>query len=163
MSYTKREIIEQSFNEIGLAGYVFDLSPEQLQTALRQLDSMMAMWASKGIQLGYPVSVHPNDSQLDQDSFIPLTATEAVYLNLGVRIAPGFGKAAPQETRVLAKMAYDTLLIQGATPRERQMPETMPRGAGQKPWRTVDNPFVQPPNLDPLVAEQNGQLTFIGD
>jgi hypothetical protein len=163
MSWSKREIIEQAFNEIGLSGYIFDLSPEQLQTALRQLDSMMAMWASKGIQLGYPVPVHPNDSQLDQDSFVPLTANEAVYLNIGVRIAPGFGKAAPQETRALAKMAYDTLLIQAATPRERQMPETMPRGAGQKPWRTIDNPFVSPPDENPLVAESNGQLTFIGD
>jgi hypothetical protein len=54
MGYTKRQFISAAFEEIGLASYVFDLQPEQLQSALRRLDAMMADWNAKGIRLGYP-------------------------------------------------------------------------------------------------------------
>ena len=31
MAWTKRQIVTQAFEEIGLASYVFDLEPEQLR------------------------------------------------------------------------------------------------------------------------------------
>ena len=31
MGWTKRQFIEQAFDEIGLASYAFDLGPEQMQ------------------------------------------------------------------------------------------------------------------------------------
>ena len=40
MGWTKRQFVTQAFEEIGLASYVFDLTPEQLQSALRRLDAM---------------------------------------------------------------------------------------------------------------------------
>mgnify|MGYP003525752305 CR=1 FL=1 len=55
MGWTKRQFVTQAFEEIGLAAYVFDLTPEQLQSALRRLDSMMASWNAKGIRLGYQI------------------------------------------------------------------------------------------------------------
>ena len=51
MGWTKRQYIEQAFEEVGLAAYVFDLTPEQLQSALRKLDAMMAEWNAKGLRL----------------------------------------------------------------------------------------------------------------
>jgi hypothetical protein len=44
VAWTKREFVVQAFSEIGLASYVYDLQPEQLQTALNRLDSMLATW-----------------------------------------------------------------------------------------------------------------------
>ena len=44
--WTKREFITQAFEEIGLAAYVFDLTPEQLNSALRRLDAMVGGWAA---------------------------------------------------------------------------------------------------------------------
>lgn len=163
MAWTKRQLIEQAFNEIGLAGYVFDLSPDQLQTAARQLDSMMLTWDAKGIRLGYPFALNPQNIDIDQDTFIPTAAYEAVYLNLGLRIGPGFGKAVPAETRVNAKMAYDAILSIAAMPREQQMPGTMPAGAGNKPWRRYDDAFLRQPDDNPLAVDPNGQLDFVGD
>ena len=55
MAYTKRDIVNQAFGEIGMADYVFDLQPQQLDSALRQLDMMMATWNGKGIRIGYPI------------------------------------------------------------------------------------------------------------
>lgn len=161
--WTKRSLIEQAFNEIGLAGYVFDLSPDQLQTAARQLDSMLLTWDAKGIKLGYPFALSPQNIDIDVDTFLPTAAVEAVYLNLGLRIGPGFGKTVPQETRINAKMAYDGLLAIAAFPREQQMPGTMPAGAGNKPWRRYDDNFLRQPDDGPLVVDPNGQLDFLGN
>jgi len=163
MSWTKRQFVEQAFSEIGLAGYIFDLSPEQLQTAVRQLDSMMATWNGKGIKLGYPIPISPENSDLDQETGVSLEANEAIYLMLAIRIAPGFGKAVPPSTATLAKMAYDVLLQIAARPPQQQFPGTLPSGAGNKTWRDLDNPFMPTPSDDPLAVDTNGQLIFLGD
>lgn len=163
MSWKKRDYIEQAFNEIGLAGYVFDLSPEQMQTALRQLDSMMSTWDGKGIRLGWPISLNPGNSDLDTEAPIITWANEAIYLNLGVRLGPTFGKVVPQETKTNAKMAYDAVLMRAARPQEMQFPETLPAGAGNKTWRDYNDPFIRRPDEQPIQVGGNGQLTFPGD
>lgn len=161
--WTKRDFIEQAFNEIGLAGYVFDLSPEQLQTALRQLDSMMSTWDGKGIRLGWPISITPGNSDLDTEVPIIPWANEAIYLNLGVRLGPAFGKAVSQETRINAKMAYDGVLLKASRPQQMQYPGTLPAGAGNKTWRDYNDPFIRQPDENPIQVGGNGQLTFPGD
>lgn len=88
MGYTKRDIIGQAFDEIGLAGYVFDLQPQQIESALRRLDAMMATWNGKGVRLGYPLPTSAGDSDVDQEINVPDVAIEAMTLNLAVRIAP---------------------------------------------------------------------------
>lgn len=159
MGWTKRQFVTQAFEEIGLAAYVFDLTPEQLQSALRRLDSMMATWNAKGIRLGYPIPSNPDDSDLDQESGVPDSANEAIYLNLGIKLAPGFGKSVSTETKASAKLAYDTLLARAAMPVEQQLPGTMPAGAGNKPWRVYDDPFLRQP-VDPLLAGEDGPIEF---
>lgn len=159
MSYTKRQYIEQAFAEIGLAGYIFDLTPEQLQTALRQLDSMMAAWNAKGIRLGWPMPSSPQGSDLDDLTEITDAANEAIYCGLAVRIAPSFGKTVGGQTQFFAKQAYDQLLSIASMPLEKQLPHTMPAGAGNKPWRNNDSPFIRPPT-DPLLAGPDGEIEF---
>jgi len=64
MSWTKRQFITQAFEEIGLAAYVFDLTAEQLDSALRRMDSMVAGWNANGVRIGYPLPGSPEDSDL---------------------------------------------------------------------------------------------------
>lgn len=71
MGYSKRQFVAAAFEEIGLASYVFDLQPEQLQSALRRLDAMIADWNGKGIRLGYPLPGSPQYSDLDEPSEVP--------------------------------------------------------------------------------------------
>jgi hypothetical protein len=74
MGWSKQDLIDQAFQQIGLAGYVFDLSPEQLQSALKTLDTMMATWNGRGIRLGYPIPSTANGSKGDDDSSLsPIT------------------------------------------------------------------------------------------
>ena len=159
--WTKRALVTQAFEEAGLAAYVFDLTPEQLQSAMRRLDSMMATWAGKGINLGYAMASGPDTGDLDQFSGIPAHFNEAVFLNLALRIAPAFGKTVAQGTAVAAKEAYDTMMIAAAQPEQVQMPRGMPRGAGDKSWRMWRGPFVNPPDTSAVRNGANGNLDFL--
>jgi len=159
MSWTKRQFIEEAFGEIGLAAYVYDLQPDQLESALRRLDSMMAMWNGKGIRIGYPLPSSPEDSDLDEETSVPDDANETIYSNLAIRIAPGFGKTVSSDTKITAKDGYRGLIQKSTKPIERQLPGTMPRGAGNKPWRNTNNEFLDDP-VDPLTAGDDSTLDF---
>lgn len=159
MGYSKRQFVAAAFEEIGLASYVFDLQPEQLQSALRRLDAMMAEWNAKGIRLGYPIPGSPQFSDLDEPSEVPDSANEAIIANLALKLAPSYGRTPMPDTRVTAKMAYNTLLSRAAMPMEQQFPDTLPSGAGNKPWRMYDNPFLGEP-VDPVDAGPDGPIQF---
>lgn len=160
MSWTKRQFITQAFEEIGLAAYVFDLTPEQLDSALRRMDSMVGGWNANGVRIGYPLPSNPDDSDLDEDSGVPDFANEAIYLGLAVRIASSYGKVVSPETKAFADMAYSNMANQVAIPTpERQLPHTMPRGSGTKPWRNFNNPFVNRPQ-DPILAGSDNPIDF---
>jgi hypothetical protein len=157
MSYSKRQYVEAAFAEIGMAGYVYDLQPQDLEQALRRLDAMMAEWNAKGIRLGYPLPGSPQFSDINAQSEVPDSANEAIITNLGMRLAAGYGKAVMPQTMMVAKQAYNTLLARATFPVQQQLPATMPAGAGTKPWRVYDNPFIRPP-VDPVQVGPDGVL-----
>ena len=159
MGYTKRQFVTAALEEIGLASYAFDLQPEQLQSALRRLDSMIAEWNGRGIRLGYPLPSSPQDSDLDEESLVPDAANQAIILNLAIRLAPSYGKQVAIETKVSAKLGYDVLLQRAAIPPEQQLPGSLPSGAGKKSWRVYDGPFIRPP-VDPVTVGPDGPLEF---
>ena len=159
MGYTKQQFVSAALEEIGLASYVFDLQPEQLQSALRRLDAMMADWNAKGIRLGYPLPSSPQNSNLAEETLVPDSAYEAIICSLGIRLAPSYGKQVMPDTKTTAKQGYDILLQRATFPLEKQLPGTMPAGAGNKPWRVYDNPYVRPPYF-PVDAGPDGPIEY---
>jgi hypothetical protein len=159
MGYSKRQFVSAAFEEIGLASYAFDLQPQQSESALRRLDAMLASWNALGIRLGYPLPSSPEFSDIDAESEVPDSANEAIITNLAVKLAPSYGKQVMPETKATARETYNTLISQAVLPMEQQLPVTMPAGAGNKPWRVYDNPFLRPP-VDPILAGQDGQIEF---
>ena len=158
MSWTKRQIIEQALEEIGLAAYAYDVTAEELRSAVRRLDSMMAEWDSAGIALGFPITDNPTDSDLDAVTNLPYFAQEAVFTSLAVKIAPSFGKMPSQETKAAAFNGRLAVINKLAVVPERQLPSTLPRGAGHKAYGTNRSPFFNRPNTDPLRPDANGEL-----
>ncbi len=152
MSWLKREFITQAFEEIGLASYVFDLSPEQLQSALRKLDMMMATWDARGIRLGYPIPSTAGGSSLTEDSGVPDRANEAIVTNLAIRLAPSVGKTVSMDLKAIAKQAFDGLLAVAALPAEMQMPSGTPAGAGNAGRTFLDDP------VDTFAVDADGEL-----
>jgi hypothetical protein len=154
--WTKQQIIAKAFAELALAGYVYDLDPEQLEDALQTMDAMLAEWTTFGVNIGYLLPATPDDSSLDDPSGLPDSANRAVYLNLAVTLAAGRGKTLTTETRAAAARGYHQLLAAAARAVARQapMPNTMPRGAGNKPWRGLSPFFTGPAEtLDTALGE----------
>lgn len=156
MSYTKRQFVEAAFEEAGMADYVFDLTPQMLQSACKRLGTMMALWNAKGIRLSYPLPLNPQDTDIDTETAVPDSANEAIITNLALRLAPSFGKQPSPMTMATAKAGYDTLMARAAMPYEMQFPRTLPAGAGNKPWR-YDDPYMPAP-ADPVLTGPEGPL-----
>lgn len=160
MGWTKRQYINDALTELGLADYVFDLSPAELQSALRRLDSMMAQWEVRGIRVSYPSSSTPSGSDIDAVTSVPEAANTAIITNLAKLLAPSYGKTVSQETLATARKAIADLTTFTATIPEMQFPDSLPRGAGAKPWRGgYEDPFFPKPS-DPLTAGPDSELDF---
>lgn len=142
MGFTKKQFVRAALEEIGIADYVFDLQPEQMESALTRLDAMIAQWNSRGIRIGYPLPGSPEFSDLDYESNVPDAANEAIITNLAIRIAPSYGKVVSRETKMIANKSYKSLLSITSVIQERQFPDTLPAGQGNKTWRYYD-PFIR--------------------
>ena len=163
MAYKKLDIVDLAFQEIGIASYEFDLNPQETNGALRQLDLMMATWNKRGIRVGYPIPSSPNNSDLDDIIDIDDNAFEAMYLNLAVRISTGFGKQLASETRIAAARTYQELLSSLSRPIEQALDaNAVPVGAGNKPWRLNNNPFLLKPR-QPITTGSNDVLELEGN
>jgi hypothetical protein len=159
MSWTKRQFVEQAFEEIGLASYAYDLTPEQLQSALKRLDAMLATWGAKGIRIGWDGASNPDSSDLNTLTTVTDIASEAIYTNLALRIAPSFGKQVSNETRLIANTSYNALISQVITQTpELQFPTSLPTGAGYKYSRT-ENTFFPTPS-DSILQGNDGEINF---
>lgn len=143
-TWTKGEIVNDAFAEIGLVNYVFDLDDEQLILALRKLDNIMAMLRENGISLGFPVSLSPSESALTQESGVPNYAYNAIIKKLAIGLAPTVGKTVSPDLKKEADEAYTILTITANTPRAMQMPRRTPAGAGNSHIGS-DRIFLTPP------------------
>ena len=137
MPWTKRNIIEQAYAEIGKAAFEFDLQPEDLQAGLRQLDAMLAMWSgTQGIRIGF--SGGDGFGDLDPETEVPLWAVEALYYNLAMRLAPAFGKTVSPITAMNAKSALDAIRVRNVQPAMRRISGYA--GAGNSSWGVLPLP-----------------------
>jgi hypothetical protein len=150
---TKREIIEQAYSELGLAEYNFDISPEEMSTARKRLDRMMAQWEAK-IALGYLAPSAPNDSEVNDESGLPDGVINAAATNLAMLLAPGLGKQVSPATALAAKSGYNSVLAQFAQIPRMQYPNNLPVGAGNKPFPGRTGYFNPSPELTVSI---NGQ------
>lgn len=159
--WTKRELVNQAFGELALYGYEFELSPEEMNTGLIKMDAMLAEWQIRGINIGYNLPSSMEGSDLSDESGVPDYALSAIYTNLAIRLAAGFGKTVPQDLRVTAKQGLDPLYRMAAYPQQQQLRGSVPIGAGNKYWRGSNYRFVRPPNLSPVQTAENGDLDFL--
>jgi P22 tail accessory factor len=128
--WTKRDVVLQALEELGLSSVVYDLQPEQLESVKRRLDVMMAAWNAEGVRLGYPLNLESSD--LDDPSGLPDLAIESVYLNLAVMIGPMFGRVVSETTKARAIKTLGILKARAHTPPRQILPASMPSGAGNR-------------------------------
>lgn len=142
----KRTIVEMAYEEIGLPGYEFASSPEELFSAIRRLDAMLRDWPC-GQKLGYNFPSAIGESDPDDPSLVPDWAVSAIVGKLAQRIAPGQGKTLSNEQKTAATSAYSVMLGRIPIPQVR-LPRTTPRGSGNR-WLSPWLPFVLPTTCCP--------------
>lgn len=104
-----------------------------------------------------PAAGQSRKQNIDEEIQTSLNNNEALVLNLAVRLAPAYGKSLSPDTKATAKLLYDQLLIEAAMPYEQQFVRTLPLGAG---FKRTDQVFVNVPDLNPLIVENNDQMLF---
>ncbi len=159
MGWTKRQYVNAAYEELGYSTYQYDLDSEQLQLGMKRLDSMLMSWNNQGVRLGYAQPSSPQNGDLDTQAGTPDRGDEAIYTNLAIRIAPSIGKTAPMELKATARNAFRQLIRHYAQPIEKQFPDTLPRGAGNKAWRWDRDNFMNRPE-DPIDAGPDGIINF---
>lgn len=139
---TKQTLVNMAFEEIGLAGYEFDATPEEQASALRRLDALMRVWQGPGnnIRLNYNFPGIFGAGDLSDPSGIPDTAIDATIQQLALRIMPAIGKSMSPESRVAYAQNMTALRTAFVFIPQRQIPRTTAIGSGNKPFSTW-NPF----------------------
>lgn len=129
---SKRFILDQAFDEIGLAGYIFNLSGSDLMSAIYKLDAMVASWEGLSTEIGWVFSANPLDADPDQQLTIPDAALQPLITNLAVRIAPSYGKQASIGTKSAAVMGLSALRTHLGQIPEKIYPDNLPIGTGNR-------------------------------
>ena len=144
---TKLDIVKSALGEIGLATYVFDATPEELQDLMNRLNRIAAMWDGLGIRTGYNFG-----ADINAESGLPDTVVLSFEMNLAVSIAPTFGKVLSAETKRAAKLAYNAMLTTlSSIPRVPRNPR-MPIGTGAK-LDVMERTRMKPVSGDLVVRE----------
>ena len=131
---TKRTIVNLAFEEIGLADYEFNVTPEEYRSALTRLDVLMAEWRGQGYHLNYNFPPAIGTSDLEDPAGIPDSIVNCAALYLALRIAPPIGKTMSVESRQAMANGMNAMRAQFTIIPERVLQPGTPRGAGQKPW-----------------------------
>lgn len=135
---TKRHLVELAYGNLGVAGYEFALTPEEVTDALSRLDALMYEWPYN--KLGW-VHRPPGEGEPDEQSGIPDEVTNAVAAGLALRIAAPLGRDLPAASRANLAVAVSTLYAYTASiPRGQRETNTI-AGAGSE--HTLAGPFLR--------------------
>lgn len=137
---TKRQIVEMAYEECSLAGYEFNVTPEELVSGLRKLDAMMAEWRVMSKDLAYNFPATFGEGDLDDLSGIPDAAVSGVSISLALAIMPAMGKAMSPESMNRYGRAMDAIKAMCAVIPTVAWPSGVPAGAGNRRW---GGPFLR--------------------
>lgn len=163
---TKGDLVNAAYEEIGLAGYVFDIQPEEVQTGVRRLERFMLMLDGRGVRLGYNAAASASQANANDDSGIPDWAEDAIVPLFALRLAPTIGKQVHPDTRLAARKGLNALLVGTYEIPSMQMPRHLPIGTGNR--RNVKNQnFFAPSDristrLDDLLEPTGDPWTWEG-
>lgn len=133
----KRNLIELAFEECGSAGYEFERTPDEINSALRELNAMMYEWPFN--LLGYEQAAYGTGDPANP-SGIPNDAISAVAKMLALRICPKMGATQSPESKAALSRSMLLLQSQYATIPSLSLGNDTVSGAGNR-WRSAV-PFI---------------------
>lgn len=155
--WSKRQLIVEAFAEIGI-GAQYDIQPEEFSTALRRMDAMVAGWESDGIRIGYALPSTADGSELDDASGIADRWARAVFLNLAVELAPGFGKTLKPSTLIAAGQALGQLELAAAWIPPSSVRGGLPLGAWHKRRHHLSAAYTSDETPERVSVSESGDV-----
>lgn len=160
MGWLKKDLVKKAYEKIGLASYVYDISPEEMKAGTVDMDAMIGQWELEGIPLGYLLAATPDESDPEDDSGLDLAYNQVVFENLAIKLAEKLGRPIGVNTVSSANRGRQALMGRSAAPGKVGLPGTMPAGAGAKTWRgQPGRPFLQGDG-HPIGTGGGGKLPF---
>ncbi|TNE61197.1 MAG: hypothetical protein EP341_00840 [Sphingomonadales bacterium] len=130
---TKRQIIQLSFDQLGMGTYVYDMQTEDWTSGLMRLNALMAEWGLSDIATGFPMTDNPIAGELDDDSGLSAGLIRGVSAQLAVDLAPGYGKQISDDTKRAAAQGRRIAIANDITIPTRKIDNmSVPAGAGYK-------------------------------
>lgn len=129
---TGTTIVKRALQEIGASSAVSEPSAESLATGLENLNSMISMWSSKGIQTGAtPLEVIGDELNEKQD------CRNGIIFNLAIYMAPNFdnGKIVVSQdlkNNARRELGDITALYKTFTVPKKVASSTLPKGQGNR-------------------------------
>jgi hypothetical protein len=136
---TKGDVVEMAFEEMALAGYEFDHGPDEIASALRKLDALMAESSMPAVGYNAPAGIGQSDV-LDA-SGLPDSCVQTISIMLGCRYSPAYGKTMSAQTRKDRNEGLNAMRTLVLTIPQAQLRAGTPVGSGNK-WRSIWRPFV---------------------
>jgi hypothetical protein len=138
-SSTKGDLVEMAYEELGSAGYEFDHGPDEIASTLRKLDVLMA--SSTMPNIGYNAPSKIGGSNMLDPSGLPDSTLQAIAIELGLRIAPSWGKTMSSETRKARADGMNALRSMAAVIPKIALRRDTPMGTGNR-WRSLWRPYA---------------------
>ena len=133
----KRDLIEMMREFCGQAGFDFELTPEEVASDLRLLDTMMAEHPFN--LMGYDAATYGSGLPEDPSGLAEIDV-QVVVTSLAVRRAPGLGSSLAPEARAAQSAAYTSACSRYASVPTALIAPNTPRGAGARRFWTA--PFI---------------------
>jgi len=142
---TKGFILDRIFEEVGLAGYEFDRSPEQDISALSKMDVLMAQWQAQRMNLNYNFPSSMGGGDPSDVAGVPDFAIDAIAVSVAMRVAPGMGKSMSVESR--RALTESMTMIRAVTAKIpcMSLTRTTPIGMGNR-YRSTVWPYAWGPS-----------------
>lgn len=129
---TRAQILSRAFGRLGMGDYEFDVTPDERGVARDALDSMLAEWASSGVDLGHTPSDADTDAVLVST---PVWADQAIVANLALRMAADFGKTPGTSVTKDAKRGYDLATAKTLSIPAAKRAQSVAHGGGERYYR----------------------------
>lgn len=144
----KRDLIQTAFEICGQAGYEFELTPEEYESALRRLNGLMYEWQGRGITTGFNFPVANSLGSPEEESGLAWEDQEATSQTLARRMAPSIGKNLGDQAKAEYKGTMDAFFARHITLMPSEMGRQTPRGQGNRYWNGPRPYFVAPVSTD---------------
>lgn len=126
------DIIKRALQKIGVQSNISPASPESIELGMKILNSMLEMWLSESILIGFTPLKAPGDELNETPD-----TTNGIISNLAIQLAPDFSNGTQivsPELRTLARVDLIKIkrIYEKITVPRKVVSSTLPRGQGNQ-------------------------------